>query len=172
MAAGPRKTKTSEAAAEPVVQTIESVPTPEAVTHAVTEQVAAVEETVEKAVPAQVAEVIAEVKKVQEAAKHVAEETVATLEGSFEHAAKNLQAFSAKAFEAYQNNATASVNYAQALAGVRSVSEAIALISEHTRQQYEALVSQSKELTALAQQLAVDSAGPLKDQVNKIFKAK
>ena len=168
MAAGPRKTKTGGAAAEPVGQTPEGVPTPEAVV----ESAVAVEKAVEKNVPAPVVEAVAEVKKVQEAAKQVAEETVATVENSFEQAAKNLQAFSAKAFEAYQSNATASVNYAQALAGVRTVSEAIALISEHTRQQYEALVTQSKELSSLAQKLAIDSAGPLKDQVNKIFKTK
>jgi phasin len=168
MAAGPRKTKT---VVESGVLRITEDEVAEASSEVETTQ-AAVEEAVAEYTPAPVAEVIAEVKKVQETAKQIAEETTATLEGSFEQAAKNLQAFSAKAFEAYQNNATASVNYAQALAGVRSVSEAIALISEHTRQQYEALVAQSKELTALAQQLALDSAGPLKDQVNKIFKTK
>jgi phasin len=168
MAAGPRKTKTGEDDAEPVDAALASDATPVAVT----EGAAGVDEAIEKTVPAPVAEVVAEVTEVQETAKQAAEETVATVESSFEQAAKNLQAFSSKAFEAYQNNATASVNYAQALAGVRTVSEAIALISEHTRQQYEALVSQSKELSSLAQKLALDSAGPLKDQVNKIFKPK
>jgi len=60
----------------------------------------------------------------------------------------------------------------RALAGVRSVSEAIALQSEHMRKQYETLTAQAKELTALAQQVAADAAGPLKDQLDKAFKTK
>jgi hypothetical protein len=168
MAAGPRKTRT---AAEPAVEPT-AAPAVEVAAAAPEAIVETVVETVEAVVPAPVAEVVAEVKKVQEAAKQVAQEQIATLEGSFELATKNLQAFSAKALEAYQNNATASVHYVQALAGVRSVSEAIALMSEHMRQQYETLAAQTKELTALAQQIAIDSAGPLKDQVTKVFKTK
>jgi hypothetical protein len=74
--------------------------------------------------------------------------------------------------EAYQANAAASVQYVQALSGVRSVSEAIALQSEHMRKQYEALTAQAKELTALAQQVAADAAAPLKDQFGKTFNQK
>ena len=74
--------------------------------------------------------------------------------------------------EAYQANAAASVEYTKALSGVRTVSEAIALQSEHMRKQYEALTSQAKELTSLAQQVAADAAGPLKDQFGKAFKSK
>jgi len=89
----------------------------------------------------------------------------------FAAASKSLQTFSAKAMEAYQANAAASMDYMKALAGVRTVSEAIALQSEHMRKQYEALTSQTKELTALAQQVAADAAGPLKDQFGKGFKS-
>lgn len=168
MAAGPRKTRTTTEPAAIAAAEAPAVAATETVVEAATEAT----QTVEAAIPAPVAEVIAEVKKVQEAAKQVAEETSATLEGSFEAATKSLQAFSAKALEAYQNNATASVHYVQALAGVRSVSEAIALLSEHVRQQYETLAAQTKELTALAQQVAIDSSGPLKDQVSKVLKTK
>jgi hypothetical protein len=93
------------------------------------------------------------------------------LEGSFGLASKSLQAFSAKALEAYQTNAAASVQYVQALSNVRSVSDAIALQSEHMRKQYESLSTQAKELTILAQQVAAEAAGPLKDQFGKAFKS-
>ncbi len=73
--------------------------------------------------------------------------------------------------EAYQANAAASMEYMKALATVHSVSEAIALQSEHMRKQYEALSTQAKELTTLAQQVAADAAGPLKDQFGKGFKS-
>jgi hypothetical protein len=109
------------------------------------------------------AAVVKTVEKVQTAAKKAAVETAGALEDSFTAASKSLQAFSAKAMEAYQANAAASVEYVQALAGVRSVSEAISLQSEHMRKQYETLASQAKEV-------ATDAAGPLKDQLNKAFK--
>jgi phasin len=102
---------------------------------------------------------------------HAAAEAGSALEGSFGIASKSLQAFSARALEAYQANAAASVEYVQALAGVRSVSDAIALQSEHMRKQYESLSAQAKELTVLAQQVAADAASPLKDQFGKAFKS-
>jgi phasin len=105
------------------------------------------------------------------AAKSRAAETAHALEGSFNAASKSLQVFSAKAMEAYQANAAASMDYMKALSGVRTVSEAIALQSEHMRKQYESLTSQAKELTSLAQQVAADAAGPLKDQFGKGFKS-
>jgi hypothetical protein len=117
-------------------------------------------------------EIVAEVAKVQQAAKEAVTETVQTLESSFGAASKSLHAFSAKALEAYQANAVASVSYLQALSGVRSISEAIALQSDHARKQYESLSAQAKELTALAQQVASDAAGPFKDQIGKVFKPK
>jgi phasin len=104
-------------------------------------------------------------------AEKAAAEAIGALEGSFTLASKSLQAFSAKALEAYQANAAASVEYVQALAGVRSVSDAIALQSEHMRKQYESLSSQAKELTVLAQQVAAEAAAPLKDQFGKAFKS-
>jgi phasin len=117
-------------------------------------------------------EIVAEVAKVQQAAKEAVTETAHALEDAFGAAGKSLQAFSAKALEAYQANAAASVSYLQALSGVRSVSEAIALQSDHARKQYETLTAQAKELTALAQQVATDAAGPFKDQIGKVFKPK
>ena len=169
MATGPRKTAKTAA---PVVEAPERAPVAEPVT------VAAPAETVEPAakvepVPAaEPAKIVAEVAKVQQAAKQAGADTAHALEDSFTSASKSLQAFSAKAMEAYQANAAASVNYLQALSSVRSVSEAIALQSDHMRKQYESLTAQAKELTALAQQVAADAAGPLKEQLGKAFKPK
>jgi hypothetical protein len=39
------------------------------------------------------------------------------------------------------------------------------------RKQYETLTAQAKELTALAQQVAADAAGPLKEHLDKAFKS-
>ena len=129
-------------------------------------------ESVQAFESAKAEEIVAEVAKVQHAAKEAVAETAQALEGSFNAASKSLQAFSAKALEAYQANAAASVSYLQALTGVRSVSEAISLQSDHARKQYESLTAQAKELTALAQQVAADAAGPFKDSIGKVFKPK
>ena len=156
MATAPRKTKTVAPAAEPTASA---------------EHVMESVETV-VAEPVVAEPVVAEPAKVQKATPKAAAETAKALETSFGAASKSLQAFSAKAMEAYQANAAASVQYVQALANVRSVSEAIALQSEHMRKQYETLTAQAKELTALAQQVAADAAAPLKEQMDKVFKAR
>jgi phasin len=186
MASGPRKTSKTAATVD---EAPESAPVAEPAA-AIAEPLQAIVEAVQavaaetaqafdasKAVeaskafePAKADEVVAEVARVQQAAKDAAVETAHALEDSFTAASKSLQAFSAKALEAYQANAHASVTYLQALSGVRSVSEAIALQSEHMRKQYETLTAQAKELTALAQQVAADAAGPFKDQIGKTFK--
>jgi phasin len=155
MASGPRKTKTAETSVEAAVETLKAASPAENV-----ETISAVEP------------VVAEVKKAQASVQKAAAETASSLEESFGAASKSLQVFSAKALEAYQANAAASVQYVQALSGVRSVSEAIALQSEHMRKQYEALTAQAKELSALAQQVAADAAAPLKDQFGKAFNKK
>jgi phasin len=104
-------------------------------------------------------------------AEEQAKEAAGAVGDSILIASKSLQAFSAKALDAYRANTAASLDYVQALANVRSVSEAITLQSEHLRKQYETLTAQAKELSALAQQVAADAAAPLKEQFGKTFKA-
>jgi len=191
MASGPRKTVRPAKAASasvtdesliggaqaPAVEAAEQPPVAEAFQEAsleaaraiedaaqvVQEQADAVEQEIEKAA----APVVAAVAKAEEQAK----EAAGAVEDSILIASKSLQAFSAKALDAYRANTAASLDYVQALANVRSVSEAIALQSEHLRKQYETLTAQAKELSALAQQVAADATAPLKEQFGKTFKA-
>jgi phasin len=155
----------AETAAAPVAEP-DHVPAPAAEYAPVAEPAPVVEPA-----PAPVAEPAPVTAQAPAPTAHTAAEAGGALEGSFGIASKSLQAFSAKALEAYQANTAASVEYVQALAGVRSVSDAIALQSEHMRKQYESLSSQAKELTVLAQQVAADAASPLKDQFGKAFKS-
>jgi hypothetical protein len=53
---------------------------------------------------------------------------------------------------------------------VKSLSEMVELSTAHTRKQFEALVTQSKELAAIAQKVATDSAEPVKESFGKVFK--
>lgn len=170
MAAGPRRTKTAPGAADPVVETAveAAAPAAEAPVETAVETVAPAVETVTAAVETAAAPVEKAAEAIVAATEKLASPELAP---SFTAATKSLQAFSTKALEAYKANAAASVEYVQALASVRSVSEAIALQSEHLRKQYETFSAQAKELTALAQQVAADAAGPLKEQFDKAFKA-
>lgn len=127
------------------------------------EQADAVEQEIKQAA----APVAAAVAKAEEQAK----EAAGAVGDSILIASKSLQAFSAKALDAYRANTAASLDYVQALANVRTLSEAIALQSEHLRKQYETLTTQAKELSALAQQVATDATAPLKEQFGKSFKA-
>jgi hypothetical protein len=53
---------------------------------------------------------------------------------------------------------------------VKSLSEMVELSTAHTRKQFEALTTQSKELAAIAQKVATDSAEPVKESFGKVFK--
>jgi hypothetical protein len=55
-----------------------------------------------------------------------------------------------KAFETWRRNAEATAAHFQSLAGVKTVSEAIALNAEFARKQIEAVTSQTRELAAIA----------------------
>ena len=47
---------------------------------------------------------------------------------------------------------------------VKSLSEAVELSTAHARKQFEAVTAQTKELTALAQKVATETAEPIKDR--------
>ena len=51
-----------------------------------------------------------------------------------------------------------------------SFSEVIELSTSHARKQFEAVSEQTKELAALAQKVATESAEPLKSGVTKAFR--
>jgi hypothetical protein len=53
---------------------------------------------------------------------------------------------------------------------VRSLSEAVEVTSAHTRKQFDAVASQTKELAALAQKVVLETAEPFKAGVTKAFK--
>ena len=46
----------------------------------------------------------------------------------------------------------------------------VELSTAHARKQFETVTAQTKELTALAQKVATETAEPIKDSVTKAFK--
>ena len=69
-----------------------------------------------------------------------------------------------------KKSAGAAFDFATQLMTVKSLSEMVELSTAHTRKQFEALATQSKELAAIAQKVATDSAEPVKESFGKVFK--
>jgi hypothetical protein len=66
-------------------------------------------------------------------------------------------------------NTNAAFDYAGELLAAKTLSEVIELSSTHARKQFEALTAQSKDLGALAQKVATETAEPIKSGMNKAF---
>jgi phasin len=92
------------------------------------------------------------------------------LEDTYATATKGASDYGLKVIEAARINTNACFYFATELMAVKSLSEMVELSTAHTRKQFEALTTQTKDLAALAQKVATESAEPLKDSVNKAFK--
>jgi phasin len=102
-------------------------------------------------------------------AKTNADEATYALEASYEAAKSGVLAINAKAFEALRANADANFDFFKAACAVKNVADYVALQSEFARKQIEAIAGQSKEIGALTQKLAAETAEPIKEQVAKSF---
>jgi phasin len=112
---------------------------------------------------------VAQAKDTYEKMKAVAEEATDVLETTYSTASKGASDYGLKVIEAARVNTNAAFDYAGELLAAKTFSEVIELSSAHARKQFEALTKQSKELSALAQKVATDTAEPIKNGVNKAF---
>jgi len=102
--------------------------------------------------------------------KDVAETHNGTIEAVFTSATKGASAYSAKLMELMKANTTANLDFAQALIGVKSPSEAMELWTSHAKKQFEAVTAHSKELAELVQKVATETVEPIKANASKLFK--
>jgi phasin len=112
---------------------------------------------------------VAQCKDTYEKMKAAAEEATDVLETTYATATKGASDYGLKVIEAARVNTNAAFDFAGELITAKTLSEVIELSSTHARRQFEALARQSKELGALAQKVATDSAEPIKNGVNKAF---
>jgi phasin len=84
-------------------------------------------------------------------------------------AVKGAAEYGIKVIEATCANANAAFDFASKLMTMTSLPEAIELSTSYTREQYEALTAQTKELTALARKVATDTAEPMQKSVATAF---
>ena len=112
---------------------------------------------------------VAQAKDTYEKMKAAAEEATDVLETTYSTASKGAADYGLKVIEATRVNTNAAFDFYGELITAKSLSEVIELSSAHARKQFEALTAQSKELGALAQKVATETAEPIKSCMNKAF---
>jgi len=113
---------------------------------------------------------VSQAKESYEKMKSAAEEATDLLEGTYATATKGASDYGLKVIEAARINTNATFDFAVELMTVKSFSDFVELSTGHARKQFEALTAQTKELAALAQKVAADTAEPVKESVTKAFK--
>lgn len=96
-----------------------------------------------------------------------AEEATDLFEDTYATATKGATEFNLKALEAVRTNVNAAFDYARELVATKSMAEAVELSASHVRKQFDAVTAQAKELSALAQKVATETAEPIKTGVSK-----
>jgi phasin len=102
--------------------------------------------------------------------KAATEEATDMIEDSCATASRGAADYQLKVIEAARANTNATFDYAGQLLGAKSLSEAVEISTAHLRKQFDVLNAQSKELAALAQKVASDTAEPIKESVSSAFK--
>jgi phasin len=110
---------------------------------------------------------VAQCKDTYEKMKAAAEEATDVLETTYSTATKGASDYGMKVIETARLNTNAAFDYAGELLAAKTLSEVIELSSAHARKQFETLTEQSKELGALAQKVATETAEPIKSGMNK-----
>ena len=102
--------------------------------------------------------------------KAATEEATDMIENSYTTAAKGASDYGLALIDAARANANATFDFDSQIVTAKSLSEVIELSTSHARKQFEAMTAQSKDLTALAQKVATESAEPIKAGISTAFK--
>jgi phasin len=113
---------------------------------------------------------VSQAKDNYEKMKTAAEEASEILEDTYATATKGASDYGLKMIEVARVNADAAFDYASELMTVKSLSEFVELSTAHTRKQFGSFAAQGKELAAIAQKVATETAEPMKESVTKAFK--
>jgi phasin len=99
--------------------------------------------------------------------KAAAEEATDVLETTYSTATKGASDYGLKVIEAARANTNAAFDFAGEIMAAKTLSEVVELTNAHARKQFESLSQQTKELGALAQKVATETAEPIKSGMNK-----
>jgi phasin len=113
---------------------------------------------------------VSQAKETYERMKSAAEEATDVLEDTYATASKGASDYGLKVIEAARVNTNANFDFFSQLLTLKSYSEFVELSTAHARKQFEAVTAQTKDLAALAQKVATDTAEPAKESMTKAFK--
>jgi phasin len=112
---------------------------------------------------------VAHAKDTYAKAKVVSEEAADLLQNTYATVAKGATDYNLKLIEIARTNTRAAFDYAHELLGVKSPSEFIELSTAQMRKQFDFVSAQNRELCALAQEVATETAESIKSRVSKSF---
>ncbi|MCZ8105578.1 MAG: phasin family protein [Burkholderiales bacterium] len=98
--------------------------------------------------------------------KHSAETLSSGLNTSGEAAARGLKSLSTTMLEQMQTNADATLGFMRAMAGVKTLSEAIELQARHARQQFDTVTAQAKALAGIMNKTASETTEPMRKVID------
>jgi phasin len=101
--------------------------------------------------------------------KEAAQNGNGAIEAVFSAASNGAHAYSAKLLDFGQANTSAGFDFLQELVGARSLSDATDVWSNHTRRQFGTFAAQAKELAELSQNIALETAEPIRTSASKLF---
>ena len=113
---------------------------------------------------------VSQAKDTYDRMKSAAEEATDILEDTYATASKGAADYGLKLIEAARVNTNAAFDFASEIIMVKSLSEAVELSTAHARRQFEAVTTQAKELSALAQKVTAETTEPVKESLTKVFK--
>jgi phasin len=103
-------------------------------------------------------------------ANEALEKGKAAIEQSYSVTIENIRDFNVKMIDMTRANAEAVFDFALQIATAKAPSDIVELWTTHARKQFEVLSEQTKELAALGQKIAGESAEPITRGVNQVFK--
>jgi phasin len=101
--------------------------------------------------------------------KVIAEKSVLAVEQSYSTTADNMLDYIHKMINMTEANTEAAFEFARQLASAKAPSDFAEVLTAHARKQFEMLSEQTKELTALGQKMARESAEPIARNVKQAF---
>lgn len=102
--------------------------------------------------------------------KAATEEATDVMETSYSTATKGAADYGQALIDVTRTNVNSAFDFFSEIVTAKSLSEMVELSTTHARKQFETATAQAKELTALAQKVANETAEPLKAGMTSAFK--
>jgi phasin len=114
---------------------------------------------------------VAQTKDNYQKVQAVAADMMAIFGETYSTAAKSAANYNLKVMEMARTNADSAFDFAFGLMGTKSLPEMVALSTEQARKQFDLISAQNKELWSLAQNMATETAEPIKQGFTKALAA-